>query len=136
MNLKRTAAALALASTLGLGATACGSSTAADTVSDNIAKDAEQFKVNRRIVITNGITNEPTYEITGRCSFESYGDRFDVVCKEGPNAYTKNSFVRGDQDSAASVQLGTVDVDEYRTKIVFRPETMIPDFDLKVGEQG
>ena len=123
------------AALLAIGVSACGE-TAADTVSKNIATEAENFNVNRRIVITNGITNQATYVIEGRCSFESAGDRFDVVCKEGPNKYTKNSFVRGDQDSAASVQLGTVDVNEYRTKIVFRPETLVPDFDLKMGEQG
>lgn len=34
-----------------------------------------------------------------------------------------------------STQLEGIDVSEYRTKFVFRPEAIVPDIDLVTGEQ-
>lgn len=112
----------------------CGS--AADTTSKNISKEAEQFKVGRRIVVTNSITDKPVFLVEGRCSFEVLDRRLDVVCKDGPKKYTKASIGLGDNTTWASVQLGPINVSEYRTKIILRPESLVPDLDLVTGEQG
>ena len=40
----------------------------ADTVSYNISKEADYFKVNRRVVFYNGITGEYMLTVEGRCS--------------------------------------------------------------------
>lgn len=125
--------------TLTLGINACGDSNA-DTVSQNISDEAEKFKVGRRIVVTNGITGKDVYRIEGRCSFEDKSDRIDVVCRDktsGPKnrQFTKASVHLGDQDEWASVQLGPISVSEYRTKIIIRPEAIVPDFDLVTGDQ-
>jgi predicted small secreted protein len=41
----------------------CGSN--ADTVGDNISKEAEKFKVGRRIVVTNSITDKVEFSVRG-----------------------------------------------------------------------
>jgi hypothetical protein len=122
--------ALALAAVVVSG---CGSN--ADTVSDNISKEAEKFKVGRRIVVTNNITDKPVYSVEGVCSFEAGDRRLDVICKDGPKRFYKATIGLGDNTTWASVQLGTIDVSQYRTKIILRPEALLPDFDLVTGEQ-
>jgi hypothetical protein len=114
---------------------ACGSN--ADTVSKNISKEAEKFKVGRRIVVTNSITDKTIFEITGRCSWETPTTRtLEVVCKDGPGKFTKATVGLGDNTTWASVQLGEINVSEYRTKIIFRPQSVVPDFDLVTGQQN
>lgn len=122
---------------LSLSVIGCGSS--ADTVSTNISKDAEEFRVARRIVVTSGITDKVLYTIEGRCSWEAPDAKmFEVVCLDDreKGQYTKATFGLGDQDNWSSVQLGSIKVNRYRTKIIFRPEAIVPDFDLVTGEQG
>jgi hypothetical protein len=129
--MKTAIAALAAACAISAG---CGSN--ADTVSNNISKQAEKFKVGRRIVVTNSITDKTVYLIEGRCSFEDYTRRLDVICKDSPKKFTKATIGLGDNTTWASVQLGTINVSEYRTKIIIRPESIVPDLDLVTGEQG
>ncbi len=78
-----------------------------------------------------------SYLVEGRCSFEDYESRLDVICKEpdknGKPQYRKSSIGLGDQDSWASTQIETINVSEYRTKIIFRPESIVPDLDLVTG---
>lgn len=127
---------LAVLAVLMLGSfAACGGSNA-DTVSDNISKEAEKFHVGRRIVVTNGITDKVIYSVEGVCSWES-GDRWlEVTCKDGPHKFYKATIGLGDNTTWASVQLGKIDVSQYRTKIVIRPEAFVPDFDLVTGDQA
>lgn len=113
----------------------CGSN--ADTVSNNISKEAEKFKVGRRIVVTNSITDKTVYLIEGRCSWETPDSRtLEVVCKDAPGQFTKATVGLGDNTTWASVQLGKINVSEYRTKIIIRPQSIVPDLDLVTGEQG
>jgi hypothetical protein len=123
-------AAAALAAAIPLAA--CGSN--ADTVSDNISKQAEKFQVQRRIVAINGITDKPLFSIEGKCSIE--GDdlgglkAFTVTCKTGPKSYVKDTITVPDNVATITTQVGGVSVSEYRTKIVFRPTSIVPDVDL------
>jgi len=130
-NMKRIAITAIVAATALVG---CGSN--ADTAADNISKEAEKFKVGRRIVVTNNITDKVEFEVVGRCSFEDGGHRLDVICKDAPGKFTKATIGLGDNNTWASVQLGPINVSEYRTKIIIRPTSIVPDLDLVTGEQG
>lgn len=125
-------ALLALA-VLAVALSACGS--AADTVSRNISKDAEQFRIERRIVVINGITDKPELMVTGRCSYESYRWQLVLTCKEGPNEYKKHTIGLSDNVFWTSTQVGAVNESEYRTKFIFRPESIVPNVDLVTGQQ-
>ncbi|WWV91862.1 site-specific recombination directionality factor RDF [Microbacterium phage phiMiGM15] len=129
----RTAAAVAALALLGGGLAAC--STDADTASRNIATAAELFEVQRTIVGINGITGETTFFAEGRCSFESSGRRFDVTCRYGPDEYRKHVFIMGDQDSVSITQEEAIDVSLYHTRVILKPQSVIPEFDLEVGKQ-
>ena len=124
------AAALAVAA---LVLTGCA--TDADTADYNTVQAAEAFEVQREIVGINGITGETIFYAEGRCSFEYPEDgRFDLVCKYGPDEYRKHVFILGDQDSVTITQTVPIDVSEYHTRIILKPQNLIPEFDLMVGE--
>jgi len=112
-----------------------GCTSDADRASENIATAAEQFEVNRTVVGINGITGETIFFAEGRCSFENSGRRFDLTCKYGPNEYRKHVFILGDQDSVTITQEEAIDVSVYHTRIILKPQNLLPEFDLEVGEQ-
>jgi len=107
----------------------------ADTVDENIKVAAEQFEVQRTIVGINGISGDVIFYAEGRCSFEDYGERFDLICRYAPDEYRKHVFMMGDQDSVVVTQEESIDVSVYHTRIILKPENLIPEFDLEVGKQ-
>jgi len=127
------AAAAAIVAAGALALTGCISD--ADKASENIATAAEQFEVQRTIVGINGITGDTIFFAEGRCSFESSGRRFDVTCRYGEDEYRKHVFVLGDQDSVSVTQEEAIDVSVYHTRVILKPENLLPEFDLEVGKQ-
>jgi ABC-type Fe3+-hydroxamate transport system substrate-binding protein len=113
---------------------ACSSN--ADKASKNISTEAEQFKVQRRIVGINGITDKVEFEVEGRCSVEygaSLPRTLDVICKQGPNDYRKHYIGLSDNIFWISTQLKGINVSVYRTKIILKPQNIVPDLDLVTG---
>jgi hypothetical protein len=127
---------LVAAVVLSLGATACGDSNA-DKVGENIGKEAEKFNVQRKILFVNAITDKVLWEVEGRCSIEQNGAlprNLEVICKHGPDNYKKHFLGLSDNVTWISTQMEGIDVSEYRTKIIFRPESIVPDLDLVTGD--
>lgn len=122
--MKKTLMALILCLTL----VGCSES-AADKVSQNLSTGADNFEVQRRIVAVNGITDAVLFEVEGRCSITRDGDLL-VICKHGEDDYRKHFIGLSDNVTFITTQLEGVDVDEFRTRIIFRPETIIPNVDL------
>lgn len=111
-------------------------STNADVASANLSKDAEQFKIERQIVFFNGITDKYLLTIEGRCSIEDAGGQLEVTCKTGEDSYTKDFLGLSDNVSYFAHQLEGADVDVYRYKVIFKPETVIPDINLSTSQNG
>jgi len=128
----RIRAITALLAVLCLSAAACGSN--ADKVSDNLSKEAEKFNVQRSILVVNNITDKVLFEVEGRCSVERPDRELTVVCKHGKGDYRKHFLGLADNVSYVVAQPNGVDVSEYKTKIIFRPEAIVPDFDLVTGQ--
>jgi hypothetical protein len=115
-----------------------GCQSKADKVADNISKEAENFNVQRKIVGINGITDKVLFEVEGRCSLETANSALagtlEVTCKHGPNDFRKHYIDQADNITFISTQIEGLDVSEYRTKIILKPENLVPDFDLMTGE--
>lgn len=123
---------------LALTISACGDSNA-DKVSTNIGKECEKFECQRRIVAINGITDKPLLDVVGRCSIEVGGSipgSLELICKQGPNDYRKHFIGLSDNVTWTSTQLTGLNVSEYRTKFILRPESLVPDVDLVTGDGG
>ncbi len=131
---RRWAAVIAAGAALGVVLTGCSSS--ADTVSYNLGREAEDFKVERRVVFYNGITDQYMLTIEGRCSIEtaesSAAGSLEVTCKTGEDAYKKHFLGLSDNVTYFVEQLDPVDASEYHYKVLFKPEAIVPDIDLKI----
>ena len=115
--------------------TACSSD--ADTASYNLSKAAEQFEIERRIVFFNGITDKYLLEIQGLCSVET-GDSMlsgslEVTCKVSPTKYKKHFLGLSDNVSFMVEQMEGAKVSVYRYRVIFKPDVIIPDIDLKTN---
>lgn len=105
----------------------------ADVASQNLSTAADQFEINRRIVFYNGITGEYILVIEGLCSlgnFDQTGE-LSVTCKTGPNSYIKNFLGLSDNVTYFAEQIDSSMVDPYRYRVIFKPETIIPNIDLE-----
>jgi hypothetical protein len=111
---------------------ACGKSNA-DTASKNISTQAEQFKVQRRIVGTNGITGKVEFLVEGRCSYETFPRKVELICKQGPKEFRKHTLITSDNFFVIVTQLAPINVSEFHTKIIFKPTSIVPDADLLMG---
>jgi hypothetical protein len=129
--LKKIMLATALASAL-LLTTGCDNN--ASVASRNLSQAADNFEITRRIVFYNGITGQYMLSLEGRCSFDASAARkVDVTCKTGPGQYKKHSLGLSDNVTYFSEQLEGADVSVYRYKVVFKPSTILPDVDVKLG---
>lgn len=110
----------------------------ADIASRNLSKAAEQFEVERRIIFFNGITDKYLLTVEGRCSVETsdsaLGGSLEVTCKIGPNEYKKHFLGLSDNVSYFVEQTEAVDVDVYHYRVIFRPETIIPNIEVDTSK--
>ncbi len=111
---------------VGLG----GCATDADVASRNLSIEAGNFQIDRRIIFYNGITGTYILVIEGKCQIE-HAEKLAVTCKTGDNAYKKHYLGLSDNVTYFSEQLESKGVSVYRHKVIFKPESIIPDVDLK-----
>lgn len=117
---------------LALASVAVGAcSSKADVASENLSKAAEQFEIDRRIVFFNGITDTYLMTIEGRCSIEADGadGQLEVTCLVGDDKYKKHFLGLSDNVSYFVEQIQPAEADVYRYRVLFRPETIVPDID-------
>lgn len=103
-----------------------------EVVTQNIKKDAEQFKVIRRIIFINNITGEYLFQAEGNCSIETnnQASRLELTCKMGEDKYKVHYFGLSDNTSYIVEQMEWKEADKYKYKIIFKPKSIIPiEFD-------
>lgn len=108
---------------------------AADTASRNISYESDNFKVMRRIVFVNGITDKYLLSIEGLCSItkDKEDNQLEVTCKTGDSEYKKHFLGISDNVTYFVEQMDGSDVDTFHYKVAFRPETLLPDIDLQTS---
>lgn len=110
-----------------------GCDTDASVASRNLSKAADMFEIDRRIVFYNGITGDYMLTIEGRCSITPNGGKLDVTCKTGSSEYKKHFLGLSDNVTYFAEQLGAADVSVYRYRVIFKPEALLPDVDLRTS---
>jgi hypothetical protein len=113
---------------------AIGCESDADIASRNLSQAADQFEVTCRIVFYNGITGDYILVIEGLCSLGNYDDvnELTVTCKTGANEYKKHFLGLSDNVTFFAEQLDPVPVSEYHYRVIFKPESILPDIDLEI----
>ena len=106
----------------------------ADMASRNLSKSADQFEIDRRIVFYNGITGDYILVIEGRCSLgnnDSSGE-LTVTCKTSETSYKKHFLGLSDNVTYFAEQLEPSQVNVYHYRVIFRPQSIVPDIDLEI----
>lgn len=102
----------------------------------NIAKAADNFEINRRIVFYNTWMGEYMLTIEGFCSMSIKSEKLLVTCKDGDSDFKTHHLGLSNNISYVSQQLQGADVSVYHSRIIFKPQSIIPDFELRVdGEE-
>ena len=131
MKFKKTIASTLLAVTAIMGLTGCD--TDADVASKNISQDSDNFKVNRRIVFFNGITDKYLMTIEGKCSIKKDGNdkQLEVTCKVGDDQYKKHFLGLSDNVTYFVEQVDAANVSPNHYKVTYKPETIVPDIEMR-----
>lgn len=124
---------LILALMLGLSLTTGCMTDDANVASENLSKAADNFEIQRRVVFYNGITEDYILAVEGRCSIVDQGHQLEVTCKTGKGEFKKHFLGLSDNVSyfAEQIESANVSTDHYR--VTFKPETVIPDLDVRVN---
>lgn len=117
--------------------TGCNS---AETVSHNISRESDEFKVKRRITFINLRTGDYLFTMIGKCSIQggsgSINSELEVVCRIGEDKYQKHLLYLANETTYVVEQLEDVDVSRYDYEFIFRPEAIVPiDIKTQVGEE-
>lgn len=125
MNLLRITA---LASIFGL--VACSD---ADVASSNLSRAADQFEITRRVIFYNGINGEYMLTIEGLCSLGNSDSKgqLTVTCKTGPASYKKHFLGLSDNVTYFVEQTEPAGVSVYHYRVMFKPQTILPDIDFE-----
>ncbi len=90
------------------------------------------FEIERRIVFLNGITDSYILTIEGRCSIEGgRGSQLAITCKTGPDQFKKHFLGLSDNVTFFAEQLESKDVSVYHYRVIFKPQSIIPDIDFR-----
>lgn len=115
---------------LGLGLLA-GCNTDATIASHNLSKASEMFEIDRRVIFYNGITGGYMLSLEGRCSVEDQRNQLEVTCKTGHNTFKKHLLGLSDNVTYFVEQLESKNVSAYHYRVIFKPQTIIPDIDFR-----
>jgi hypothetical protein len=103
----------------------------AQIASSNLSQAADNFKISRRIVFYNGITNDYMLTIEGLCSQEQETRKLVVTCKVGESEYKKHFLGLSDNVTYFSEQTEPAKVGVYFYRITFKPTSILPSFELR-----
>ena len=110
-----------------------GCDTDAQVASYNLSKDADMFRINRRIVFYNGITGDYMLVIEGMCSINAdrTDNQLEVTCKVGEDKYKKHFLGLADNIAYMAEQLEPSEQSVNHYKVIFKPATIIPDVEVR-----
>lgn len=131
MKKKLIAIGTILAAGLLTTAAGCGES-GAQTASENISTAADNFEVQRKITGLNTRTGEIVFFAEGRCSVNRENGDLVATCKHGDNDYRKHIYMDATDVFMSVSQLAPINVSEYHTRVIIKPQGIIPDLELKV----
>lgn len=107
-----------------------GCSTQADTVSYNVSQEADNFNVVRRLVVINGRTDKPFFEMVGAFSFEledtNGNKRIICVVETGEGQYKKHSIGLPEEAFWSVEDISGANVSKYKYQVNFLPEKIVP----------
>ena len=104
----------------------------ASTVNHNLSKDANEFNVYRRITVTNARTDTIILQAEGYMALSNNSsNELVVTIKTGADQYYKDYISLNDWTCYVMEQTEPKGTDKYHYELVFYPERLIPDVEIK-----
>jgi len=109
----------------------------AEVASHNLSYEADNFRIMRRVVFINGITDKYFLEIVGACSIraDTQDKQLEVTCKTGEEKYKKHFLGLSHNVTYMIEQLEGADVSRYHYTVTFKPQAIIPEVELQGSSQ-
>ena len=101
----------------------------AQRVSHNIALEADNFNVYRRVVVINTRTDKAEFECIGKMSIGVGAKRLDVIVETDDGKYQKHIINLTGNNMYIVEDLGKSDANKYKYEVNYLPETIQP-FDI------
>ena len=99
----------------------------ASRVNHNVAKEADNFNVERRLSAINARTDKPILELTGYFSISNNSEsELVVTCQTGENEYKVNYVYLNEWTLYVVEDISGANVDPYHYEINFLPEMIQP----------
>ena len=127
--MKKKMLAFGVALSVMLGMAGCST---AHTVNHNLSKDANEFNIYRRITVTNARTDTVMLQAEGYMALgNNSSNELVVTIKTGDDQYYKDYIYLNDWTCYVMEQTEPKGIDKYHYELVFYPERLIPDIEIK-----
>jgi hypothetical protein len=105
----------------------------AEVASRNLSYEADQFRVFRRVIFYNGVTDVYMLSIEGFCSInkDNQDNQLEVTCKDDVGQYKKHFLGLSDNTTYFVEQLDGKVVSDRHYKVIFKPSTIVPSVEFK-----
>lgn len=107
--------------------------TDADVVSTNLSKDADNFKVQRRITFINTESDEVLYTVEGNMSIvaDTADNQLEITAQTGSGQFQKHFLGLSPKTVYIVEQLEWQDTNKYQFKITMKPSALIPEVEVR-----
>ena len=105
----------------------------AEVASYNLSYEADQFKIFRRVVFYNGITDAYILSVEGYCSInvDKKDHQLELTVKLEDGTFMKHFLGLSDNVTYFAEQIRPASVSDARYKVMFKPSVIIPDIEVK-----
>lgn len=132
-NMKKFFKGLTLALALSMTLILSGCDTSASVANRNLTQAADSFELERKIIFWDSRQGLVLLSIEGKCSMVVKTTKLVVTCKTASNEFKLHTLGRSENVTFFSEQLDSVPVNVYNYRVIFRPETIIPDLDIQTS---
>ena len=101
--------------------------------SANLSTDADNFKIYRRVVFYNGITNDYILSVEGYSSItvDTTSNQLELTVKTDNGTYLKHFLGLSDNTTYFVEQLDPAMVSDKHYKVIFKPSVIVPIVELR-----
>lgn len=123
-KIKNIAISTVLGASALIGLSACSQ---ADKVSQNVSNDADNFKVERRVVIINTRTDKIEFVAKGLISVNTEDSKkLVILAKVGKSQYKKDIINLTNNNMYTVEDLSGANVNSYKYEVTWLPESVVP----------
>ena len=100
----------------------------ADIVNQNISKEADNFNINRRLVVFNDMTGDIKMTVEGKMSItaDTADNQLEIIAEIAPGLYKKDFIGLNIHTSYIVEQIEVAEIDRYKYVVNFNPNMWVP----------